>query len=371
MSQITLNPYPDLGTEFIAGMNAIISVPITSIDILVTQVVNYVEATYYTAAITPAQKIELKSVAYSAIDSYVNGSTNIALYNSKQRPFINMLTGPSLTSFLTIDTIGNRILDVEDNITEANLRVDEQTPLFFGTMIGNTTYNYWLAQIPVAGPWTPYFTTAKVSAMGNVPFWTAAAIEGALIGAKSTFKSMIDDTTQVVGNEIISALIGGLTIAAGKVIFLWIPRINSSYINSFNNLYDNHFKDEIIGGPVKKCVTIGVNLGIFSFGVLVCCWIDTYPLPPGYVVYGCTVGNPTALLEGNVGNTGTILLNISNWNELQMAFSQKGITPENNTGIVENDVELPFITNSGGKIYALKGTGRIVGKNIEVNFQIR
>jgi hypothetical protein len=243
MSQITLNPYPDLGTEFIAGMNAIIAAPPATIDALVTDVVTYVQGVYYTAAITPAQKIELKSVAYSAINSYVNGGTSSALYNGKQRAFINLLTGPSLTSFLTVDTIGSRILDVEDNITEANLRVEEQTPLFFGTMIGNTAYTYWLAQIALGGgsSWnTPYFVPAKVSAMGNVPFWTSAAIEGTLIGAKSTMRGMIDDTTQIVGNEIISALIGGLTIAAGKVIFLWIPRVKSGGFNGFSGCGCGH-----------------------------------------------------------------------------------------------------------------------------------
>lgn len=234
MSQITLNPYPALGTEFTAGMNAIIAIPPPSIDALVSDVVAYVQGIYYTAAITPAQVIELKSVAYSAINSFVNGGTSNALYNSKQKSIIDMLTGPSLHSFLTVDTIGNRILDVEDNITKANLSVEEQTPLFFATMIGNTAYTYWLAQIALGAgsSWnTPYFVPAKVSAMGNVPFWISAAIEGTLIGAKSTMRTMIDNTTQVVGNEIISALIGGLTIAAGKVIFLWIPRLQNGVLN--------------------------------------------------------------------------------------------------------------------------------------------
>ena len=113
MSQPTLNPYPTLGSEFIAGMNAVIAAAPANIDDIVNAVVAYVRAQYYTAAISPAQILELKSVAYSAINSYINGGTRSAIYNGKQRAFINMMTGPSLNSFLTVDTIGSRILDIE------------------------------------------------------------------------------------------------------------------------------------------------------------------------------------------------------------------------------------------------------------------
>lgn len=231
MAQKTINPYPDLGIQFQAGLNAIIGglPPTPTIDQLVTQVYNYVVSVYY-SSVTPAQTVEIKSVAYSAIDSYVDGllrnpATN--LYNSKQTSIIKMLAGPPLTSFLTVDEVSNRISNIEDNLTLCGLSVENQTPLFFATMIGVNSYNYWLAQIAlgVGSAWVSHFNTAKVSAMGNVPFWTAAAMEGALIGARSTNRGMIEPSDSIVGVEIISALTAALTIAAGKVIFTWIPRV--------------------------------------------------------------------------------------------------------------------------------------------------
>jgi|ERR1035437_406779 hypothetical protein len=230
MSQITLNPYPDLGGQFTAGMASIIGAipPTPSVVQFVNAVAAYVELAYYPPlTITPAQLVEVKSVAYHAINNYVNPCGNLSNYNGMQLNFIKILTGPSLYSQLTVDSISNRILDVEDNITKCNFGVDEQAPLFYATMIGVTAYNYWLAQIALGAgsPWLAYFNAAKVSPTGNVPYWTAASMEGALIGAKFSMRGMIDQTTQIVGLEIISALVAALTIAAGKVIFVWIPKV--------------------------------------------------------------------------------------------------------------------------------------------------
>lgn len=239
MAQKTINPYPNLGAQFIAGLNAIISVPITSVDVLVNAVANYVESVYYPAGLSSVQKVEVKSVAYSAVDSYLDGllrnpATN--LYNSKQSSIIKMLAGPPMTSFLAVDEISDRISDIEDNLTLCGLNVENQTPLFFATMIGVNAYNYWLAQIALGGAsaWHGYFNTAKVSAMGNVPFWTAAAMEGALIGSRSTNNGMIEPSDSIIGVEIISALTAALTIAVGRVVYGWIPMLNISYFNPVN-----------------------------------------------------------------------------------------------------------------------------------------
>jgi hypothetical protein len=233
MSQPTLNPYPDLGTQFVAGMNAIIAglPPTPTIDDLANEVITFVETTYFIpATMTQAQKMEVKSVVYSTINSFVNSQVR-TMYGGAQKSFADMMIGPSLTSGLTVDSIENRILDIQDNLSENNLSVEMQTPLLLAIMIGQTCYTYWLAQIALGatGAWfTPYFSGAQVSAIANVPYWVAASMEGALIGARSTNRGMIETTTQIVSNEIIQSLIGALTIAAGKVIFLWIPRIQSN-----------------------------------------------------------------------------------------------------------------------------------------------
>jgi hypothetical protein len=232
MAQQTVNPYPDLGAQFQAGMNAIIAAlpPSPTVDDLVHQVVIYVETLFYTAAIEPAQKIEVKSVAYSAINSYIDSviiNPKTSLYKGSQNPFLYQMLGPSLINEITVDSIGNRIADIEDNITKSGLSVEEQTPLLMATMIGATANTYLLNEIALGGAslWINYFNAAQTSPTANLPFWVSIAMEGALIGAKSTKEGMIETTEQIVTTEIISALTAALTIAAGKVIFMWIPKV--------------------------------------------------------------------------------------------------------------------------------------------------
>ncbi len=228
MSLNTLNPYPSYGDQFKSGLNAIIAAlpGAPTIADLVAKVEAYVEPIYYPAGATTAQKMELKSIVYSAINSYVNGQVK-SMYSGSSKGFVDMLIGPSLQSNLPVDAIKNRILDIEDNLSESNLSVETQTPLLLATQVGVVAYDYWLGEIALGAgsAWITYLTAAKVSAMGNVPFWTASAMEGSLIGTRSTNRGMIETTTQIVTTEIIASLTAALTIAVGKVIFLWIPRL--------------------------------------------------------------------------------------------------------------------------------------------------
>jgi hypothetical protein len=229
MSQVSVNPYVELGTELPIGLAAIIgAIPFpATIENIVSQIETFIAGLGWLPG-NHATTMEINNVARSVINSYVNGP--IGNYGGAQMRIINMLTWPSFTSNLTVDSLSNRILDIEDFISKAGLPVQEQNPLFMATMVGQAAYTYWLAQIALGGgsSWnTNYFVPALTSATANVPYWVSAGMQGALIGAKSTMKGMIEQTTQIVTVQITSALIGALMLSAGRVIFKWIPRIGN------------------------------------------------------------------------------------------------------------------------------------------------
>jgi hypothetical protein len=61
MSLTTLNPYPNMSTDFLEPMNAILASPPATVDELETMIADYIESICYTKGITPDEKIELKS----------------------------------------------------------------------------------------------------------------------------------------------------------------------------------------------------------------------------------------------------------------------------------------------------------------------
>ncbi len=241
MSQKTVNPYPDLATQYASGLDYImVAMPgVPSIVNLVKAVCDYTESVYYPAGATTQQKMEMTSVAYSAINSYIAGlirKPSKSVYNGNQHKFVGMMVGRSIEKELPVDAIDDRILDIENNITKSGLTVLDQTPLLMATEIGSSNYKYWLNQIALGGAsaWLAYINAAKVSAMGNIPIWTSTSMEGALIGANLTPKGMIETTEQIVTTEIISSLISALTVTAGRVIFDWVPKVEFSLLSDSN-----------------------------------------------------------------------------------------------------------------------------------------
>ncbi len=223
------NPYyPTVGIQFTDGLDAIIAAPdITAEEELFERVVTYIAGLYYTSP-TIAQLIELKAVVITAANNYMNGGVNAAAYDGRQRTFINMLCGAALTNYITADTIDSRILDVESNIPKSGLSFDGQSPLFLATLMGTSCYDYFHSLIvspPTPNPWGTYLDDAEVSAIANLPFWTSACMEGALIGDKLSVRGMIEPTTDIVGIEIICSLAVALTVTAGKIMFKWIPKM--------------------------------------------------------------------------------------------------------------------------------------------------
>lgn len=240
MSQTTVNPYSEIGGYVHTGLDSILAtlgaagIPPT-IDSLVNAVFDFIKPTFYATADTQTE-IEIKSVARTAINSYVNSLvlSGNALYDGNQHPFIRMMMGDMITCCLPINSIANRLGDIEDNLTDSGLDVAEQRPLLVATSIGVAAYNYWLTEInkplppPPGVPSWPLAFPSQTEHTGNMiylSYWTEAAINGSLSGYAVTPSGLIAPTINVYSTTMISALTAALTVTAGKVIFNWIPRI--------------------------------------------------------------------------------------------------------------------------------------------------
>ncbi len=134
---------------------------------------------------------------------------------------------PSLLK-IPVLSINNWILDVEDNITKSDLTVEEQIPLLIATMMGETAYSYWNTDVdaaPASQKWTAYYQSNTAYNYANIPYWVAAAIEGALVGYGSSMDGNLEPTTAMVSNKMIAGLAGALAVNIALVTLQIIPRI--------------------------------------------------------------------------------------------------------------------------------------------------
>lgn len=236
----TINPYPEIAKMLPTGLNTVIAALPSgpSVDDLVNEVAAYIESVFYPSASTQVQA-EITSVAYHAINSFrsnlvLNGN---AMYNSNQAPFIQMLIGPGMTLNTAPDSFLYHLNDIEDNVGISELNVPDQVPLYLATGLGSFANVYWVDEL--ANPtsdWLVYFSANTGQNYMNTMQWSVAAMNGALAGYGATQNSLIEPTVNSVTNQMVSALIGALTITAGKVIFNWIPRITKPIATSLGSL---------------------------------------------------------------------------------------------------------------------------------------
>ncbi len=230
MAIATFNPYPLLGSQLTAGLDTISGslTPASTVDELVNAIYNYVQPIYYpssSGAASPQLQIELKSVIYNIINGYSDKILAKLPWTGEQLNFISMMIGSITTTETPINAIGTRLTDIQDNISDSGLNFDDQTPLLLGMVCEITLYNYWVTKVATPGTWAPFFQTPAALNYINIPFWTAAGTQGALIGANASQQGLIAPTTDKTTVDIVSALIGALAIGAGKVIFKWVPEI--------------------------------------------------------------------------------------------------------------------------------------------------
>ena len=246
MAIITFNPYPQIGTQLTAGLDAVSGAltPASTVDEFVNAIYNYIQPIYYPVsgglAVPKQTEIEIKSVVYNIINAYSDKVINQLPWTDQQLNFASMMLGLTTTNNTPINALAAWFSDIQDNISDANQPIDEQTPLLLAIQSGISIYAYWNTKIAAPGTWTPFFQTPAALNYANIPLWTAACMEGALIGANASQKGLIAPTTDIVSVNIISSLIGALTIGAGKVIFKWVPEIlpmalvEGSFIGGFS-----------------------------------------------------------------------------------------------------------------------------------------
>ena len=234
----TVNPYPEIGTELEAGLNAIVAAAPTNIAGLVTAIYGYIQPIYYPGTSVPkAIEVELKSVVYNMINAYNNKAIHGSIsYNSDQLNIIRMMLGLNSSNTIPINALENWLADIEDNISKTNLSIDEQTPLLLAIECAKSVNIYWKTEVDNAmSNWGPYFETESYKNYVNISLWTVACIEGALLGGNASTKGLIAPTTEITSVNIVSALIGALTIGAGKIIFKWVPRIELHHLSGLSD----------------------------------------------------------------------------------------------------------------------------------------
>lgn len=235
MATSNFNPYPQIGTQLIKGMDNISGVlkPTSTVDDLVNAIYKFIQPIYYpsTDLVPVPNQIEqeIKSVAYNIINSYNSNG-----YYNDCNVEINSIP---------INSIDKWLSDIEDSIPTTRIEVEKQTPLLLALEVGKTIYPYWIDKVNTPGTWAPFFQKPDYINYSNIPFWVLASMQGAFIGATISKKGLISPTTDIVSVNIISSLIGALVLGAGKVIFKFTPRVQSEQVRQ--------------SAPLKALVSMG------------------------------------------------------------------------------------------------------------------
>lgn len=224
----TINPYTgSVGAKHAEGLAAIASGLVSNMAFpqLNQLLYGYIKPIYYPSA-DEVTNNELYSVLPYAANGYVNGL--FSNYTEAQMDFIYTLTSGVVS--LPVESIQPFILDVEDNITKSDLAFEEQIPLLMATAVGYSDVNYWLAQIAIAdSAWYTrnYFSPQQYVNRSSLPYWSQAAIIGTLMGADKAKTYGLLDPPKIAGVDIVTAIMASIGVAAGKVMFGWIPRLQS------------------------------------------------------------------------------------------------------------------------------------------------
>lgn len=226
-----INPFLDSEKLHFDGLNQIGKElgPNAKVPDLIEAVFKYVTEVYFDKKVPKQTEVDLKSVISFAINGYLNSTVQWGntKYSVEQYYFIRSLI--SNTMSLPPLSIKDYILDVEENIINGDLSPSEQSPLLLTTAIGKSDFDYWAARIENPDPWNNYFPK-PYEVMSYFSHYVIASMIGTLTVANSTkFLDVETDRDTNIGDaNFIAGLAGSLAVAAGKVIFKWIPKINNN-----------------------------------------------------------------------------------------------------------------------------------------------
>ncbi len=153
------------------------------------------------------------------------------MFETSQIHYIDMLTDFDDIERIPIESIGDWIKNIEDVIIDSNLSNECAMPLLLATSCGKKIVEYWLNVVEGNNAdWDKFLQTEKLKNYINIPNWVVSCIEGTLVGSKLC-SELIEKKTDRKTAEIISSLIGSLTLSAGKVIFKLIPSVTNKHIS--------------------------------------------------------------------------------------------------------------------------------------------
>jgi hypothetical protein len=129
---------------------------------------------------------------------------------------------------IPVNNLNDLLKDIEESIVTSGITIPEQKPLLLSVLSGIVINKYWIDKINNPDQWKLFFNDNSAINYANIPFWVESCMQGALIGANASAIGMISPSIDITTVEIISSLIGALSIGSGKIIFNWCPKVNIS-----------------------------------------------------------------------------------------------------------------------------------------------
>ena len=211
-----VSPYGAIAQRQKDGLDAIlVSIgaggPTTvTVDDLMDAVYAYLVSVYTTIGTNPQGEESVRATIANAINGYIQ--------NGGASPYLRQLQSVPVTTLIT------KFDRMADAMVAAPVLKGNASRAQMVLAIGQADAEYWGAQIASAvNPWASYmFTNAAVN-YSSVPYWTDAAMFGAHFDYYQVDATDSNASTSV----IISALAGSLVVAAGKVVFGWVPKVGS------------------------------------------------------------------------------------------------------------------------------------------------
>ena len=230
MVQQTVNPFPSFNSDIQKGLDDIIDyivnepIPNPTVNDVNLALVNYIKD-IFSYSTNSLNDVELNSYLPTAINAYINN--DLKGITGNQAPFVNLLLEKikGVPPLQILDFIA----EVENNIAESELSLHEQNQLFMATAVASASYNYWLEQINnlSTSSWGPYLDTNTSVNIANLPFWVTATIQAALFfSSKGNYVTAQLEPPKISGPDYVTVLTASIGIAAGKVIFKWLPKIS-------------------------------------------------------------------------------------------------------------------------------------------------
>ena len=206
-----LNPYATLAQQHKDGLDAIITSIGTggpgtvTLDDLVDAVYSYLSSVYTQLASTEGENTT-RTTIINAINGYLD--------NGGSSPYLGILQRVPAAS---LGNLFDRMFDSSSAARHLKGNAGRQQMVI---AIGQADAEYWGNQIATVGSWVAYMSSNTAIDMASMPFW----VDAAMFGAQFDYYQVNATDSMSTSLVYISALTGSLAVAAGKVVFGWVPK---------------------------------------------------------------------------------------------------------------------------------------------------